>query len=549
MNEYEIIAETWRRERRLDVIEWVKAHVMQIPYSPRAFTLDEPPMLAEILREIVRPANRRVMIVACVQSGKTLAPELALTYLIKNVPAPALWLNQTDAEAKDQAEGRLKQLFDVVEPVKKLYNPDRNKMRRDTMIFNNGMTLWTLGQNNMRNLQRRSICYVFGDETWQWERGRIEEVAARTTAFAHRKCVFMSQAGESGDDTETTFLSTDRREWTWVCPKCGNDWTPQIEHFDPDNATMTCPHCSTVFKDGEFERQQINRNARFVAQNTSAARGRVGFHWNCFSTMPWSDIAALYSDALDASERGNDEPLKQFFQKRLALPWQADYDYDYDASETKKAVGYRLREPWSGEAEKHFGDSTVRLRFLTVDVQQDHFYWVIRLWGNDGRSRLYDCGIAQTFDEISQIMNANAILPRLVGIDCGFRTDEVFEFCAKTGATALRGDKKNGWDFKTQSGRVEKAYSPKEIIQVAPRSYCGRHFFSDLRCKDILANLRSRDGDRWTYPDNAPKNYEKMLYSEKKNEKGVWEQIGRRPNHFLDCEAMQICFALMLGLV
>lgn len=554
MKESTVLAEIFAVEQQLDVVEWVRRHVAFVPYSPRAFSLDDPPMFAEILQEIVNPLNRRVVISACVQSGKTLAPELALAYLVANIPAPALWLNQTDAEAKDQSEGRLRALFDSILPLRALYNADKNKMRKDTMIFNNGMTLWTLGQNNMRNLQRRSICYVFGDETWQWERGRMEEVAARTTAFANGKCVFMSQGGVAGDDSESAWLSTDQREWTWICPECGGEWQPALEDFDTATAAMTCPYCKHVYDAKPFNREKLNKNAFFKPSAEKTASGRVGFHWNAFSTMSWREIAALYNDATAASERGDDEKLKQFVQKRLALAWNderllANQSVRSASAVSAAKVGYHLRDAWDDECVRAAAGKSVRMRFLTVDVQLDHFYWVVRMWSADGRSRLLDCGIAQSFDDIRGIAAQYEVFPRFVGMDCGFRTDEVFAFCAATGATALRGDRKNGWDFKTPAGRVEKAYSPKEIIQTAPRHYCGRHFFSDLRCKDILANLRATGTDRWSYPVNAPKNYEKMLYSERKNEKGVWEQIGHRPNHFFDCEAMQICFALMVGLV
>jgi hypothetical protein len=36
------------------------------------------------------------------------------------------------------------------------------------MHFSNGMTLWVLGAHNKTNLQRRSIRWLIGDETWRW---------------------------------------------------------------------------------------------------------------------------------------------------------------------------------------------------------------------------------------------------------------------------------------------------------------------------------------------------------------------------------------------
>ncbi|MBR5594396.1 MAG: phage terminase large subunit family protein, partial [Bacteroidaceae bacterium] len=56
----------------------------------------------------------------------------------------------------------------------------------------------------------------------------------------------------------------------------------------------------------------------------------------------------------------------------------------------------------------------------------------------------------------------------------------------------------------------------------------------------------------WEVPSNAPTEYLDMLDSESRTyDKGrwIWKQIGERPNHYLDCEAMQVCAAIMLKLV
>ncbi|MBP3499577.1 MAG: phage terminase large subunit family protein [Akkermansia sp.] len=56
----------------------------------------------------------------------------------------------------------------------------------------------------------------------------------------------------------------------------------------------------------------------------------------------------------------------------------------------------------------------------------------------------------------------------------------------------------------------------------------------------------------WEVPSNCPQEYLDMLDSESRSyDKGrwSWKPIGDRPNHYLDCEAMQICGAIMLKLV
>ena len=162
------------------------------------------------MEAIVDPKIRLVSIIAAVQSSKTTSPELTLYYIIANLPGPCLWLDQTDEDAKDESESRLQKLFESCEPVKKLFPKNKNKQRNCTIHFSNGMTLWLLGAYNKTNLQRRSIRWLFGDETWRWPVGHMAEAEARTTAFGWLgKCVFMSQGGEENDDTHRKFETTD----------------------------------------------------------------------------------------------------------------------------------------------------------------------------------------------------------------------------------------------------------------------------------------------------------------------------------------------------
>lgn len=543
------------------VVEWVRRHVKSIPYSPREFNLAASPILRALLEELDDERNRYVVIVASVQSGKTVAPELFLSYLIDKKPGPALWLNTTDAEAKDQSENRIGLLFDEIEPIKRLSNSDKNKMRIATKTFSNGMTAWFLGQNNLRNLQRRSVKYVFGDETWQWGAGRVAEAEGRITAFQDGRAVFVSQAGTVGDQTDGLWKSSDKREWTWSCPVCRNAWTPRLGDFDAEKETMTCPFCKTEFD--ESFRNKLVESGSFIATGSRSAK-YSGFHWNCFSSMSWRDVGVLYRDAIAAAARADDTPMRAFTQKRLAEPWGTDTrPVGLLSSEKKKRVGYRLREPWNDEAlidcetftiaakgTLPEGTPTRPLRLMTVDVQRDRFYWVVRSWSASGSSRLYDCGVARRFEEIHDLAEEFQVFPAFVGIDCGYTTDEVFAFCARYDYTALRGDRKNDWLFRDGETKTMRPYSPKDIIRVG-NGFCGRHYFSTMRCKDILETLRHGSTElSWTYPDDVPQDYERMLYSEKKNEtSGIWEQIGSRPNHFFDCESMNVALAVMLDLV
>jgi phage terminase large subunit GpA-like protein len=155
--------------------------------------------LKEPLEALVDPKVRIVSIIAAIQSSKTTIGEIGLCYIIPNLPGPALWLDQTDDDAKDQAESRLGRVFDECPAVQALYPRDRHKLKTSTKHFSNGMTLWVLGAHNKTNLQRRSIRWLVGDETWRWPTGHMAEAEARVTAFGWLgKCQGGCEAGRSG---------------------------------------------------------------------------------------------------------------------------------------------------------------------------------------------------------------------------------------------------------------------------------------------------------------------------------------------------------------
>lgn len=112
-----------------------------------------------------------------------------------------------------------------------------------------------------------------------------------------------------------------------------------------------------------------------------------------------------------------------------------------------------LAEPWRSAKTKstqtlHFTESTydrgvvpdkATLLIASVDVQLDHFWWEVRAYAPGVKSYLIDYGQASTWDDLEEIIVNREYPteygePRQVmkaGIDSGFRTDEVYQFCAR----------------------------------------------------------------------------------------------------------------------
>lgn len=587
-----VLAEAWRPIDRRTPWQWGEENVREITYSPKPgpFRTDTTPWIREPMEAIVNPSVKLVSIIAAVQASKSLLAEVALSYIVANLPGPTLWLNQNDDEAYDTLETRLLELFKYTPPVKNLMSASRTKSKKDFTKFNNGMTLWVRGAYNKKNLQRRSIRWVFGDETWQWPTGNMAEAEARTTAFGWLgKCVFFSQGSEWEDDTHKKFLSTDQREWCYKCPHCGeyspyrwedvewdssakDDETGEWDYEKINSSTaLKCPHCGEYIADTDKNRYLLNQNGKYISQNPKASQQKVGFHWNSLCSMSWGALAEMYLRAKKAADIGDISDLKNFYQKRLGVFWQElteDFHFDVESS------GYKLGEEWDEESAINRKGAIVsppfdtgesgnplivsKLRFLTVDVQQTCFYAVVRSWTAEGSSRLLWYDKLTSWEDIEALAQRFKINPSFVFIDCGYATQEVYRKCAQNGWYALRGDNKASYLFNDNGQKVYRFYSPVRTVYLGTKTngepmVAKMLFWSNLNIKDALNKLKRNQnpsrGVTWELPSDISDDYLKMLDSEHRIKKGntfVWEQIGRRPNHYWDCEAMQVVVAFML---
>lgn len=582
----------WMPADKRGAVEWCEDYVMEIPFSPipGRFRCENTPMLREIIEAITSPRVRTVSVVAAVQSGKTLAAELAMAYIIPNMPGPALWVTAKDDDAKTEGESRLQPLFENCPPVKALFPADKNKKRNRAIFFGNGMPLWLVGANNRRNLQSRSIRWLFGDEVWLWPAGRLAEAEARVSAFGRLgKCVFFSQGSVAGDDCDRKFKATDQREWYYRCPECGTLQAYKWEniHWDenaknPDTgawdfnrvkatARLNCEACGCAFRDSPAIRTQLNKGGQFVAQNPHASAEHVGFHWNALSAMSWGELAEKFLRAKAEARKGRTDDLAAFYQQRLALAWCEDSDYSADEvfENQPSEKGYLMGDTdWemegvadtatrcfipSKDAPELASSTAPRLRFLTIDVQDGYFVYVVRSWAPSGElSRLVWCGIAQNFQDLADVREKFNVPARFVFIDAGFATQRVFAWCAETGAIAFQGDRAGKANYRHSDGKF-RFYSPKRLMRAGNAVRAAEaYFFSNISCKDKLSDLRRAGGDVWGLPADISDEYIKQLgaeYRSSVNGKPIWLKRGNRANHYWDCEVMQVAAAYLMKII
>lgn len=563
--------------------EWAESVIKTIPYSPKpgALTFSHTPYLRDPVRSATTEQGVSVVVlVAPVQGGKTLVFDLAAFFHAAENPGPMLILSDTDDNAKDYAETRLNILMENNSPVRELIPRSRTKAKRDTRQLLNGCTIWTRGAHNIANLQRRSIRTVIGDEIWLWPEGHIEQAVARTTAFeGWSRCIFGSQAGSEDQEMARLWESTDKREWSLTCPECGETypWTwdmavwdreAKTETGDPDlqvvksTAHYECPRCKASWPDTRETRALLNRCSSYIPTNANAEPGKVGYHFTALSFYPLGALAVEYVKARLALKEANIEPFKNFWQKRLALPWKDDLGVaKAELPKTGHLFGAHSwpRMAWftpdgitQDKPEEVAG--CYPCACMAVDVQLTHFWYIIRAWDTEGGSMLIDCGRLEEWDQIARKARDFGIAPMCVYVDYGFQPGVVISESAKRGWTPCKGHDRASWRHGRGKGaRDYRPYSPPRKV-VYTRSYFVIDF-STYTMKDLIlfARQRTKNGraPRWDAPDDAPDDYREHLNGERRklvNRKYIWERIGNRPNHMLDCEGMAFLFALQAGL-
>lgn len=575
-------------EESEDIIDWLKKNIRSIPYSPMpgGFRTTETPWLEEILRAFIDPEIRVCTVKAPIQSGKSMALELLLCWIIARQPGPTLYLQDQDPNARDWYETRLVPLIDNCPPAQSQMN--RKDSRWQSSKFDR-MNLWTLGGHNIRNLQRRSIRWLIADEAWLFKPGHINEAMSRVKAYGWLgKVIVTSQGSYEGDEFSELHASTDQREWTFECPDCKTrqpfSWTQvrypegykKGDEYDfrllGSSCTYECCNCKRTWKDSPKSRAEMNASGKFVSMNGNAEKGMVGFHYNSIAVRSWGDLAVRLARAKEAATLfGDEEPRRIWKQKEMAETWS---DEPEDLDQAISASDYRLADRWSDEGgyvknEQHPRGILVPpemideakkqtgfyyLRFLSVDVQNNGFYCLIRSWSLDGRSRLVHWEFVQHWDQIEVMRQKFGVDPSAVFIDSGFSTGDVYAQTAKFGYIATKGSAVNEfpWVKVTESGNIPFYRPISRPKKIQSNGKMTRLFmFSNLVLKDTLFRLRK--AKMHSYPVDAGEEYERQMTSEIRTKssagKPEWRVVGNRANHLWDCEVIGLIAPTMLKII
>jgi hypothetical protein len=567
---YEAFTEVMQPGSNLSIGEWFSKYVKVVD-SPHGanYDINQTPWFKEIAEAVADNYNDEIVIVAPVGSGKTAFYEALIQWITSEEPGFTMVAMQTDQDAKDLWETRLSKAMKLCSPINNLWPKDRNAIRKGAVIFPHMSLL--MGGANLSNLQSKSCRWVIGDEVWLWKPGMLDEARGRTHDRWNARLLFVSQGGEEGTDWHNTFKETNQCHFNWFCEECEkpNKWSHSNIKYEKVRDTddqydleaikksvyMECPHCKAKYKDDATTRRRLSFNSKYIPENERALSVKKGYTYTDYAVWwkPWSKLVLRWIKASDEMKRGYIDPMKKLKQKRLADFWKDDFGdvkIKLLAADYKKA-DFLAGELWEGEL----------YRVMTVDVQRDHYWLVMRTWKADGTSRLLYEGKIATDEVIRDIQIKYKVQDKLVFLDAQFDTGRVYDYCVKYGWTALHGHGNDGFTHTKKRGkrniRVRKFYSKYELAQAPSGGQAPYIFWSNEKIKDTLMILRAGQGMAWEVPEDVSEDYKHQIDSEVKREviNKATGQVSKRyvkikkDNHLLDCEAMQVAAAMMLNVL
>ena len=563
-----------------DIVDWLEDNVLAIPDSPMPgpFRSERTPWIAEALRIAADPETKLLVILASIQSGKSLFARLFTCHIIANAPGPTAVFQSTDAESKDFALRYMRPVWNNCPPVKSRISVD--DMDRSTTTDFDRMTLYCRGLWNEANLQRLSLRYTIADECWMAPPGHLAELSARVTAFGWMgKRIFMSQGGRANQEIHQLQETTDQRDWNFRCGKCDalQPWVWEQVRF-PDDAKLTgswdlqkvstgttyeCAACQTRLPDNNATRIEANSRGCFVATTSAANSGHIGLHWNSLATMSWGELAVMMIKAKESAEMyGDEEARRQFKQKRLALSWAEEGG---EIVNIAQAANYNMADDWEGESvitpkgrvvdREGAPEGSFPFRTAGIDVQRGHFFGVIRRWSKTGHSRLKAFAKIDTWQDVEAFVKKHAVHPALVMVDSGDSAQDVYRQTAMRGWKCAKGSGNEDFSVTTKDGKTTRRfYSDKQTIMVPGlQTRAVLVVWSNLAGKDLLHGLRSRKV--FTYALDAGQDYVDQMSAEvrvkdRRTGKPQWLlPQGKKDNHAFDCELLGLLAAVRWGIV
>ena len=549
----------------MTVSEWAdKYRILDRKVSPEPgpWHTSRVPYTKEPMDSFVDPSIEKIVLVWGTQSAKTSVIENCAAYAISEDPGPMMAVYPNDDLARFISENRFKPIFGSTENIKEKWNQRRSS--KDEIQFED-MIFSFAGSNSPADLSSKPTRYLFMDETDKYpssssiEANPIKLATERTKNFHDKKIIMASTPTVKWKHIWQELERADILKRFYVpCPHCGHYQTLKFNidgnkkggiHWiggsgaDPnvvrETAWYSCEDCGGVIRDQDkMEMLDLGewRNEKDIPDYLARS---VAYHLNSIYS-PWVTFGDVAHEFLTTHK--DPENFQNFINSWLAEPWE------------DKAVSFKAEVVLERQDDHGFEEVPKDAVFLTmgVDVQKDHFFWVVRAWGTKLTSWLVAHGRSETWAEIETLINQTWTNPQgdqyivwKCCIDAGYNADEVYDFCTFIPHALPTKGASHPMRTPYTRAKVEKDLNRWQGLTLYTHD---SNYWKDF----VSGRVRKENGEgAWMVyratDENLPflKEYANQICGEqkvrKKSSKGgsveVWEKIGSHAdNHYLDAE-------------
>lgn len=534
--------------------------------NPGPVNMGITPYYREVLNCFGNALITDLVIVGATQTGKTTVIQLGVAWRIYNMPAPALWVMDTEKNAESFSVGRWQPMMRASPCMAELIPADKSKFKILEQHYP-GCSLNFTGSNSPGNLASRPAGLLLLDETDKFkgktktESNAIALAENRTKSFVHPLRIKTSTPSVEQGVIWQEYAKGTQEKYFMPCPHCGEKidfqwawvkWTAQRDrddHQDQNQARATahyeCQLCHGKIDDGD--KFTMVHNGEWIAQNPNAPAGFRSFHLSSLYSLQvscsWGSLVVLFLQRLASFD------LEDFENSTLAIPRSTGNGMKITSKELREVMEHSPKY-LLGE----FPRTDIAAIVTTVDVNLGMFRYVVRAWYGNGSSSLLDYGVRESYSALMELVKVEykvgdiKITSMFNFMDSGWRTEEdggVYEFCVVT----------SGGQFIPVKGAT-KTQGLREIVEESAniiwRGYqvpLLRFNEPQLKYELHFARIRERKGN-WWLPINIGPDYEKQLLDEHLEPKpGGAEWVDSGNNHFGDCEKMQLIFPAFLSTI
>lgn len=450
----------------ITVSEWADKNRMlpsKTSSEPGKWRTERTPYLREIMDELSHMSKtKEVVFMKGAQVGGTEAGNNWLGYIIDYMPSTVMVVWPALPDVKKNSKLRIDPLLEHTPALSGKTAGGKNKDKKNTAMFKDfdGGALIMSGANSASSLRSVPAKFLMLDEIdgypddVEGEGDPIALVEARQRTFSTRKALKISTPTIKGrSKIEKEYKKSDQRKYHVPCPHCEKKQILDFKNLEYDTITADegkivthaayfCQECGEEIR--EHHKTFMLENGEWIAENPQSEI--AGFHLSAlYSPLGWYSWKEICQNWVDA--QGNFELLMAFHNTVLG----ETYEDSGDKPEHDQL--YMRRELYD------IGTVPRGVVFLTcaVDVQKDRLEAEVIGWGRwkerwsiDMKVIPGDVQNQETWDALADYIQSRfphhdgyEVGIKMVGIDSGYETQRVYNFCRKYNprhVIALKGD-------------------------------------------------------------------------------------------------------------